>query len=290
METQPVSSTVQAWELGARLKEYRTQLGLTATSVAKTVGIQAPNFSSFEAGKRRITATKLAEVARLYEMPEEDLAELEALREDAERRHWWHDYSELYGEEFLRLLGLEAGACEIRQYAPDIVPGLLQTSDYARAMIRAGSPYIRAVDVGPRVESRLGRQDRIESEEPLGLVVLLGEAALRYHVGGIAVMRAQIDRLLEVASERYPHVTVRVTPYAMGAHSLMGGALSILAFPSKRLPDLVWQETAIAGNLVDKRQVIRESKAGFEETFDRALDEDASREIMQQVRQEMEAT
>lgn len=103
-------------------------------------------------------------------------------------------------------------------------------------------------------------------------------------------MRSQIDRLIEVGSESYPHVTLRVMPYDAGAHSLMGGALSILSFPSVRLPDLVWQETAITGNIIDKRQVIRESKASFAEAFDRALDVAASREIMNQVRQEMEAT
>lgn len=282
------SSTVHAWELGTRLREHRDQLGLTAASVGKTTGIGGSNLSAIEAGKRRLTAAKLADLATIYELSAEELAVLDALRVRADQRDWWHDYGHLYSEEFLRFLGLEAGAESIREYAPDIIPGLLQTSDYARAMIRAGSPYIKPVDVGPRLESRLARQTRLDGSSPVQLTVVLGEAALRQRVGGTAVMRRQLEHLTEVIDSKGTHVRIRVVPFGAGAHPLIGAALTILTFPSSRLPDLVWQETAVSGGIVDKRQVILESIASFTETFDRAPDETTSLGIINEIRQEME--
>lgn len=282
------SSTVHAWELGTRLREHRDQLGLTAASVGKTTGIGGSNLSAIEAGKRRLTAAKLADLATIYELSAEELAVLDALRVRADQRDWWHDYGHLYSEEFLRFLGLEAGAESIREYAPDIIPGLLQTSDYARAVIRAGSPYIKPVDVGPRLESRLARQTRLDGSSPVQLTVVLGEAALRQRVGGTAVIRRQLEHLTEVIDSKSAHVRVRVVPFGTGAHPLIGAALTILTFPSARLPDLVWQETAVSGGIVDKRQVILESIASFTETFDRAPDETTSLGIINEIRQEME--
>jgi transcriptional regulator with XRE-family HTH domain len=288
MTTSSTSSTVQAWELGAHLRERREQLGLTAASVGKTTGIGGSNLSAIEAGKRRLTAAKLSDLATLYGLPADEQAELDTVRVQADERGWWHDYSNLYSEEFLRFLGLEAGAERVREYAPDIVPGLLQTSDYGRAMIRAGSPYIKPVDVGPRLETRLARQARLDGPSPLQLDVVLGEAALRQQVGGTAVLRRQLEHLMETMENRAAHVRVRVVPFAAGAHPLIGAALTMLSFPSPRLPDLVWQETAVSGGLVDKRQVILESTASFTETFDRAPDETASLEIIKQIHKEME--
>lgn len=284
------SSTVQAWELGMRLREHRDRLGWTVAAAGKVTGIGGSNLSAIEAGKRRLTAAKLADLAKVYDLPADERAEFDALRLDADRREWWHDYSPLYSEEFLRFLGLEAGTEHIREYAPDIIPGLLQTADYARAMIRAGSPYIKPVDVGPRLETRLARQAWLDSEIPVRLDVVLGEAALRQRVGGKAVMGRQLEHLIEVSDRESVEMVIRVVPFAIGAHPLSGAALKILSFPSPRLPDLVWQETAVSGGIVDKRQVILETTASFSETFDRALDDADSREMIDGIRKEMEQT
>lgn len=289
MGERSASSTVQAWELGIRLRECRDQLGLTASGVGKTTGIGGSNLSAIEAGKRRLTATKLADLAAVYELPPNEVATLDQLRVAADERSWWHDYSHLYSEEFLRFIGLEAGADLIREYAPDIVPGLLQTSDYARAMIRAGSPYIKPVDVGPRLESRLARQALLDDASPVRMDVVLGEAALRQQVGGPAVMRRQLEHITDVMRTA-ADVRIRVVPFSAGAHPLIGAAITMLTFPSPRLPDLLWQETAVSGAIVDKRQVILESIASFTETFDRAPDETTSLEIIKGIYQEMEQT
>lgn len=289
MSERPGSSTLQAWELGIRLRQARTVLGLTGSAVAKQIGIAAPNFSSIEAGKRRITASKLAELADIYEIAEADRDLMQALRSGAEHRNWWHDYSELYSEEFLRFLGLEAGARAVREWAPVYIPGLLQISEYARAMIRAGSPYIKPVDVGPRLETRLARQTLLDDEPRLQMDVVFGEAALRQEVGGPAMCR-QLDHLVDRATRPGSTVALRVVPYSAGAHPLSGAPLTLLSFDNVLLPDLIWQETAITGNLIDKAQVIREYSASFEEVFDSvALDAKSSLDLIRQIRNDLEA-
>ncbi|NUT50145.1 MAG: helix-turn-helix transcriptional regulator [Saccharothrix sp.] len=284
----PISSTVQAWDLGLRLREHRERLGLTAAAVGKTTGIGGTNLSAIESGKRRLTAAKLGDLADAYSLPPHERAELEALRAQTERREWWYDDARLYSDEFLRLLGLEAGAGKVCEYAPDIVPGLLQTADYARAVMLAGTPYLRPVDVGPRLRTRLARQGRLAGEHPLKLDVVLGEAALRQWVGVPGVLRGQLAHLLDVLARRGDHVRIRVMPFMAGAHPLLGSALKILSFHSTRLSDLLYQETAISGVIVDKRQVILESTASFAETFDRALGDHDSREFIRAVHHEME--
>ncbi|MGM1062932.1 helix-turn-helix domain-containing protein [Saccharothrix sp. Mg75] len=281
------SSTVQAWELGVRLREHRDRLGLTAAFVGKTTGMGSTNLSAVESGKRRLTAARLADLAAVYELDRDELTGLDGLRQGGERREWWHDHAHLYPDEFVRFLGLEAGADRIAEYAPDIVPGLLQTADYARAVLRAATPYIRPVDIGPRLATRLARQARLTDDHPPVFDVVLGEAALRQRIGGPGVMRAQLTHLIAVV-DAHDHVRVRVVPFSTGAHPLLGGALMILSFRPSRLTDVVYHETAISGVLTDKRHVILESTASFAETFDRALGERESREFIGHVHDEME--
>lgn len=286
MTQAPVSSTVQALELGIRLREYRDRLGQTLNQVGKQTGIGGNNLSSIEVAKRRLTASKLVELAAAYELSETEHAELEAMRAETERREWWQDYARLYSEEFLRVLGLEAGASGIYEYAAETIPGLLQTGDYARAMVRGGSPYIKPVDVGPRVESRLARQTRLEDPHPPELTVVIGQTALRQEVGGREVMAHQLDRLLKFSS--YEHITIHVMPYSSGAHPTIGGALKVLTFDSTLLPDMIWTEAVTVGSLIDRQQAVQELRASLDETIDRSLSPDESRDLIHRVRAEME--
>lgn len=288
MASEPISSTVKAVELGLRLRARRDQLGLTAAAVGRITGIGGNNLSSIEIAKRRLTSTKLTELATIYELSPDELAELDGLRVEADRREWWDDYARLYSDDFLRFIGLEAGATLHREYAAETIPGLLQTADYARAMIRGGSPYIKPVDVGPRVESRLARQARLNDPNPPELTVLIGQTALRQEVGGREVMCHQLDRLCSVIEEKPDHVRVHVMPYSAGAHPVIGGSLKILSFASPWLPDMVWQEAVTTGSLIEKPHVVDELVASFTEAVDRALDRDASLEAIRTARKELE--
>lgn len=285
-----LSSTVQALELGFRLRERREELGLTATAVGKQTGIGGNNISSIEIAKRKLTSAKLTELAKLYELPDDELAALEELRTQATRREWWDDYGRLYSEEFRRFLGLEAGASTIREYVAETIPGLLQTADYARAMIRGGSIYIKPVEVGPRVESRLARQARLVADNPPRLTVVIGQTALLQEVGNREIMAHQLRRLATLSTEKRDHVHIHVMPYAAGAHPLTGSGVKLLEFSSPRLPSIAWIESATLGVFNDKSHVVREFHASFDEAVDRALDLDESLEAIRQVQEMMEHT
>lgn len=285
----PVLTAVHAVELGLRLRAHRNALGLTTAIAGKATGIGGTNLSSIEIAKRRLTPAGLARLVEHYELPPGEVAELEALRIESERRQWWDDYTRIYGDEMIRFLALEAGASHLREYAPETIPGLLQTADYARAMIQGGSPYIRPVDVGPRVESRLARQTRLDGPDPVRYSVVLGQTALRQEVGGRAVMRRQLDQLVEAIEAKRDQVDVRVMSYGAGAHPLIGGAVKIMQFGSSWVPDFVWLESvATTGGLIDRRETVLELTASFEDVFERALDREASLAMIHQIRKEME--
>ncbi|MGH3869609.1 MAG: Scr1 family TA system antitoxin-like transcriptional regulator [Pseudonocardiaceae bacterium] len=287
MATSVTSSVVQAWELGLRLREHREQLGLTANDVGKTTRIGGSNLSAIENGKRRLTAVKLTALAGVYELPAEELAELETIRARAERREWYHDYSTLHSDEFLRFLGLEAGAASERNYQAELIPGLLQTADYARALTKGGSPYIRPVDVGPLVESRLARQARLSGATPLRLSVVINQAALLQEVGGRAVQARQLEHLAEVIDDQHDHVEIRIMPFTAGAHPLIGSQTVILSFDSPRLPDLLWQETVSSQTILDRRDKLRECAASFDAATDQALSREDSLALIQHTRKEI---
>jgi len=214
MASEPISSTVKAVELGLRLRARRDQLGLTAAAVGRITGIGGNNLSSIEIAKRRLTSTKLTELAGIYELSGDELAELDALRVQADRREWWDDYARLYSDDFLRFIGLEAGATVQQEYAAETIPGLLQTADYARAMILGGSPYIKPVDVGPRVESRLARQSILTKNNPPKVDLILDETALRRVVGNRKIMARQLRALLEFAE--LPNLRLWIVPFDRG--------------------------------------------------------------------------
>lgn len=286
MATSVTSSVVQAWELGQRLCEHREQLGLTANDVGKTTKIGGTNLSAIENGKRRLTAVKLTALAGVYELSADELAELEPIRARAEQREWYHDYSTLHSDEFLRFLGLENGAASERNYQAELIPGLLQTADYARALAKGGSPYIRPVDVGPLVESRLARQVRLSGANPLRLSVVINQAALLQEVGGRVVMTHQLEHLAAVIDDQHDHVEVRIMPFTAGAHSLIGYPMTILSFDSPRLPDLLWQETITSQALIDRRDKLRECAASFDAATDQALSREDSLALIHHTRKE----
>jgi transcriptional regulator with XRE-family HTH domain len=250
MASEPISSTVKAVELGLRLRARRDQLGLTAAAVGRTTGIGGNNLSSIEIAKRRLTSTKLTELAGIYELSGDELAELDALRVQADRREWWDDYARLYSDDFLRFIGLEAGATVQQEYAAETIPGLLQTADYARAMILGGSPYIKPVDVGPRVESRLARQNRLNGANPPEFTVLIGQTALRQEVGSREV--------LAVRDHRGP-----AGPRARARHALSGRCPS---GDRRQSQDFVLRVAMAAGHGVagsrDHRKPHRETTGG----------------------------
>ncbi|MDQ3576387.1 MAG: helix-turn-helix domain-containing protein [Actinomycetota bacterium] len=282
----PPSAVVAAWELGLRLRERRDHLALSVGGAAKTVRMQQPNLSAVEAGKKKITAANLTALAKRYEFDADERAELQELRISADQRDWYHRYTWLFGDEFIRYLGLEFGAASVSVYQGSLVHGLLQTEDYAKAVIRGGSPYIRLTEVEPRCEVRLIRQQRLLGDQPLQITALLSEAVLRQEVGGRDVMRQQLEHLLNVMDE-HKHVDIRIMPFGAGAHPALGGPFDVLSFDAPRLPSAVWQETLTTLTILERHQQVREYSVALAEAMQSALSTDESRDFIEEVAKEM---
>ncbi|WFE41203.1 helix-turn-helix transcriptional regulator [Micromonospora sp. WMMD998] len=278
---------MQAWELGMRLRQRREEIGFTATAAGRAIGIIQAYVTGVETGKVKLPAARLAQIVEVYELEPEEAAELEHLRVGASRRGWWHEYVQLFPAEFIRFLGYEAGAGHIRFYGNELVPGLMQTEDYARAVIAGGTTTIRLTEVERRVAARMARQARLDAADPLRLTALLGEGVLRQQVGGPAVMRAQLDHLVRLATERPEQVEIRVLPFTAGAHPALGGSFQILSFPSPRLPDLVWQEVLTSIDIIDQSIRVTDYQVTFAEARERALRSEDSLDLIRRIAKEM---
>lgn len=282
------SPIVQAWELGLRLRQRREEIGLTAVAAGKAAGIIQAYVSGVESGRVKLPADRLVKFIEIYEIDDDEAAELEELRAGAARRAWWSQYTQIFPAEFIRFLGYEAGAEHIRNYTTEVMPGLLQTEDYARAVIRGGTTTIRLTEVDRRVESRMIRQRRLHDDNPLQVTTVLGEAALRQQVGGPVVMRAQLEHLATMMTERPEQIDVRVMPFSAGAHPALGGPFQVLSFPSPRLPDLVWQEILTFIDIIDQSAKVTDYAVTFAEAEEQALSSEDSLALIRQVAKEME--
>ncbi|MEU8895247.1 helix-turn-helix transcriptional regulator [Nocardia sp. NPDC048505] len=271
----PVSPTVARWELVLRLRELREQRGFDSATFAKRVGFTAANWSHVEKGRRVLTVNTIGPVLDLLEVDAQERAELLALLEASKQRGWWAKSAPLLGPELQRLYGMEFGAHSIRSYDSLIVPGLLQTEDYARALISA-DVMIRPVQVEQLVSIRMQRQERLSGPCPVELTAVIGEAALRQQTGGPAVQRGQLRHLAELL-ERHACVEVRVIPFTATAGAILGGSsFHLIDFSGKQLPTFGWAESAVFGGAVEDSELVRDLGFAYVRALDQSLSRDAS--------------
>ncbi|MFI9808431.1 helix-turn-helix domain-containing protein [Streptomyces sp. NPDC052301] len=239
--------------LGRQLEELRTRAGLSYAEAGAAIGVSHSTIRRMEAAKvarlRLADAEKLLQVYGVTDQEEID-AFVQSVRE-ANKRGWWHPYRDVMPDWFAAYLSLEQAASQIRAYENQFVHGLLQTEDYARALLDAIDPHASADATERRVALRLRRQELLAREGPPRLWVMMDETVLRRPVGGPEVMRAQIDRLVEL--NRLPHVTVQIMPYANGPHPAMrAGAFHLFRFRAPELPDIVYLSGLVGAVYLDK--------------------------------------
>lgn len=266
------SPVVAGWELVLRLRERREQIGVDVKHITETLGFSRNYWSAVENERKILSEEALKKLLKLLEFGPDESRDLLELREIAKDRGWWSDYSALFDADLRRLFGLEHGAHTIRNYENLLIPGLLQTGEYARAVIHP-DVTVPPVQVDQRVKVRLRRQERLDDDTPLRLTAVISEAALHQQIGGADVLRRQLEYLVEVV-ERYPHnVTLRVVPFTATACSLFGGAtVYLIDFENTRLPTVVWQETVTAWGIIDDRAQVDAISAAFNEAYQRSLD------------------
>ncbi|MFI5812635.1 helix-turn-helix transcriptional regulator [Streptomyces sp. NPDC051643] len=239
-----VPQSVYRRQLAVRLRVLRETTGMTLVEVAEKVEVNQGSLSRIENGERGTSPILVRALLDCYGV--EDSAErddvLDLVRADREQQKpWWRKYSTvLTATRYDGYLALESGAVSLANYQPMLVPGLLQTEDYARAVITQMRMELTPPQVESLVKVRLERQSsRLGGEHPAKLWAILDEAVLRRTVGSADVMRAQLQRLIE-ASEQ-PNVTVQLLPFSLGAHPGLYGPFVILTFPAPT-PPLVWLE------------------------------------------------
>ncbi|WP_460960966.1 helix-turn-helix domain-containing protein [Parasphingorhabdus pacifica] len=285
----PTSPAVANWKLGCRLRKKREQLRLTGTAAAKNARIAKTYLSDVERGIKPPARERLDGLISAYGMSSVEADELRQLREQATEQGWWSRYAALYSDELLRFFGYEYGAESIRTYDGGLIHGLLQTEEYARAIIQAGSPNVRLAEASRRVESRVMRQERLTGDDPLRLSVVMSEAAIRQEVGGPGVLAAQLDHVLDVAQRQAKNLDVRVIPFsAMGHHAMGGSTFHVVTFPDEVEPALVWQETVTSTGLIVDPVQVGEYCLALDEATKSALDRDESFALIKSARNSLE--
>jgi transcriptional regulator with XRE-family HTH domain len=223
------SPTARRRRLATALRRLREAHNLSCDDAGKAVGWSESKVSRIETGRVGIRQPDLERLLDLYEVTGETRTALLTLGRQAAHRGWWHSYADALPSWFEAYVGLEDGAKSLFTYQNQLVHGLMQTEDYAAAVIRAAQPAASADEVERQLAARATRQALLTAGNPLQVWAVLDEAVLRRLVGGATTMRAQLHRLREIAA--LPNVTVQVLPFDAGAHASMGTSFELLQFP-----------------------------------------------------------
>jgi hypothetical protein len=244
--------TVLRMLLGAHLRRLREAQGVTREDAGWEIRSSESKISRMELGRVSFKERDVADLLTLYGLADEDpeRERLIALAREANNPGWWHRYGDVLPSWFQSYLGLEAAAALIRTYEVQFIPGLLQTREYARAVVLLGHPKVRDAEIDRRVELRMARQELLAKRGGPQLWAVLDEAALRRPIGGVEVLRAQIEALMEAT--RSPNVRIQILPFDHGGHAAMGGAFTILRFPEEDLSDVVYIEQLTSALYLDK--------------------------------------
>jgi hypothetical protein len=245
--------TVLRMLLGAQLRRLRESRGVTRESAGWEIRSSESKISRMELGRVGFKERDVADLLTLYGVTaEQERTALLKLARDANNPGWWHRYGDVLPSWFQSYLGLEAAAALIRSYEVQFVPGLLQTPEYARAVVLLGHSTAGPDEIDRRVDLRMRRQELLSRPRPPRLWAVVDEAALRRPIGGPQVMRGQLEALLKAT--RTPNVRLQVIPFAAGGHAAAGGAFTILRFGDQDLPDIVYIEQLTSAIYLDKRE------------------------------------
>jgi transcriptional regulator with XRE-family HTH domain len=270
--------TVRLRRLAAELRSLRTAAGLTRDEVAARTGINVATLYRIEHARVRPQTRTLRTLLGLYGADEPQQAALAGLLRDARQRGWLHAYQSGLPEQYTTYIGLEGEARSAWNYESLFVPGLLQTEDYARAVIRAGFASAGRDEIEGRVKVRIERQEVLHGATPLELWGIVDEAAVRRQVGGAGVMRAQLRWLLDAT--QLPHVTFQVIPFGAGAHAGMPGSFVFMQFAEATISDVVYIDHMAGELFLEEEMDVRRYKLVFEHLRAVAVSPGASRSLL----------
>jgi transcriptional regulator with XRE-family HTH domain len=263
--------TIRRRRLASELRRLREAADLTIDEVGEKLECSASKVSRIETGHVGVTPRDARDMLELYGLTGDERDALVQLAREARKPGWWHAYKEVFTGTFV---GLEADASSLRAFQALLVPGLLQTETYARAVIRAMRPDSDEAEIERRVAARTARQELLSDPNPPAYWAVIDEAVLHRSVGGPSVMAEQAARLLELG--QLPHVTIQVVPFTAGAHPGMEGPFLILGFPEQADPEVVYVDSTSGGFFLELPPDVRRYSLMFDHLRAAALKPDDS--------------
>jgi transcriptional regulator with XRE-family HTH domain len=263
------SPTVRRKRLGIELRRLREQAGLTCEDVGQRLDCSGTRISRIETGRISVKPGDVREMLEIYGVSSAEADSLAQLARDARRKGWWHTYGKMLPTWFEAYIGLEAEAVRLRDFQSMVVPGLLQTEDYARGVLRTAPGAGSAENIDRQVALRVQRQSVLAQASPPDLWVVLSESVLRVQVGGAAVMRAQLRHLIDIAGRST--VTLQVLPFTTAAHVQPISPFTILEFPDAADPTVVYLEHLTGGIFLESQEEVRRYTVIFDHLRAEAL-------------------
>lgn len=277
------SPTVQQRRLARALRHLREDTGLTIEEVAEKLEISASTVSRMETAQVGVQPRDLRDLLDIYGVSGTQREQLLATTRESRKRRWWQEYKDLPN---IPLAGLEDEASAIWQYSTQLIPGLLQTEAYARAVLGAIRVDAKAAEIERRLELRTRRQAVLTRDNPPEFWAVIDEAVVRRQVGGPAVMGEQLQRLVEAG--RLPNVTIQVLPFSSGAHAGMDGEFTILHYRDREDPDVVYIENTGGDLYVERPEATRRYNSIFDRLRAAAQDPDASLRTLADIQSQLQ--
>ncbi len=280
MATSPVLSRRT---LGTELRRLREAAGVAVSRAAEELDCSVSKISRIETGLSTPRRPEIDTLLRLYAAPNvrEELVQLAG---EGKQAAWYDSYGDLLapGSALHRFIGLEAGAALVRSFASGAVPGLLQTEGYARAVVTASQPAVSRQALDTMIRMRLDRKSVLTRQpDPLRVAALIDESVLRRPAHGPGVMREQVRYLCRIVEEGSPSVELRVLPFSLGLHGLLGGAFQILSFDHGE-SDVIFFEGQDGGGLQEKTDIVRAHSDRLDTAWKQALE---GRELLRFLRE-----
>ncbi|MCA1217548.1 helix-turn-helix domain-containing protein [Streptomyces sp. 8L] len=279
--------TVGQVVLGRRLQDLRERCGLKREEAAKLLRVAPATIRRMEAAEVALKIPYVQVLLTAYGVGPEEAGVFTGLVEEANKPGWWQRFHDILPDWFSVYVSLEGAATLVREYEPHFVPGLLQTEDYARAVLRAGAVGRSSPEETERhVALRMARQPLLTGENAPRFWVVMDETVIRRPVGdGPEVMREQIDRLLEAAD--LPHVTLQIAEFASGHHPGTYGPFVIFRFAEPELPDMVFSEYLTGALYLDARPEVATHLEVMDRMAAQAATAQSTKEILRDVRKEL---
>jgi transcriptional regulator with XRE-family HTH domain len=279
------SPTVRRKRLGIELRRLREQADLTCEDVGHRLDCSGTRISRIETGRISIRPGDVRELLEIYGVTGTEADLLVQLAREARQKGWWHTYGRALPAWFEAYVGLEAAAVRFRDFQSMVIPGLLQTEDYARAVLRAAPYPGSADDIDRQIALRMERQNILVQPSPPDLWLVLTESVVRVQIGGPSVMRLQLRRLIDVAER--PIVTLQVLPFTTTAHVHPISPFTILEFPDAADPTIVYTEHLTGSLFLEADEEVSRYTVVFDHLRAEALSTVASMDLIAGVAAEL---